>query len=88
MSEMKSAWELAQERANRLGKLSAQEKEEQERQTYSQIGRALAHKLMNGFQNQSPTTASSTPKSKLTFVAPNRKPGVTHMTVESKSGVE
>jgi len=50
MSEMKSAWELAQERANRLGKLSAQEKEEQERQTYSQIGRALAHKLMNGFQ--------------------------------------
>lgn len=48
MSEMKSAWELAQERANRLGKLSAQEKEEQERQTYRQIGQALAQKLMDG----------------------------------------
>jgi len=50
MSEMKSAWELAQERANRLGKLSAQEKEEQERQTYRQIGQALAQKLMDGSQ--------------------------------------
>jgi hypothetical protein len=50
MSEMKSAWELAQERANRLGKLSAQEKEEQERQTYRQIGQALAQKLVDGSQ--------------------------------------
>jgi hypothetical protein len=48
MSEMKSAWELAQERANRLGKLSAQEKEEQDRQTYRQIGQALAQKLLDG----------------------------------------
>jgi len=50
MSEMKSAWELAQERANRLGKLSDQEKEEQERQTYRQIGQALAQKLVDGPQ--------------------------------------
>jgi hypothetical protein len=50
MSEMKSAWQLAQERANRLGKLSAWEKEEQERQTYRQIGQALAQKLMDGSQ--------------------------------------
>jgi hypothetical protein len=50
MSEIKSAWELAQERANRLGKLSAQEKEEQERQTYRQIGQALAQKLMDRSQ--------------------------------------
>jgi hypothetical protein len=50
MSEMKSAWELAQERANRLGKLSAQEKEEQERRTYRQTGQALAQKLMAGSQ--------------------------------------
>ena len=50
MSEMKSARELAQERANRLGKLSAQEKEEQERQTYRQIGQVLAQKLMDGSQ--------------------------------------
>jgi hypothetical protein len=48
MSEMKSAWELAQERANRLGKLSPQEKEEQDRQTYRQIGQALAQKLLDG----------------------------------------
>jgi hypothetical protein len=48
MSDMKSAWELAQERANRLGKLSAQEKEEQERQTYRQIGQALVQKLLDG----------------------------------------
>jgi hypothetical protein len=48
MSEMKSAWELAQERANRLGKLSPQEKEEQERQSYRQIGQALAQKMMDG----------------------------------------
>jgi len=50
MSEMKSAWEVAQERANRLGKLSAQEKEEQERRTYRQIGQALAQNLMDGSQ--------------------------------------
>ena len=48
MSEMKSAWELAQERANRLGELSPQEKEEQNRQTYRQIGQALAQKLLDG----------------------------------------
>ena len=48
MSEMKSAWELAQERANRLGKLSPQEKAEQDRQTYRQIGQALAQKLLDG----------------------------------------
>ena len=47
MSEIKSAWELAQERADRLGKLSAQEKEEQERHTYRQIGQALAQRLMD-----------------------------------------
>jgi hypothetical protein len=50
MSELKSAWEVAQERANRLGKLSAQEKENQERQGYRQIGQALAQKLMDGSQ--------------------------------------
>ena len=33
-----------------MGKLSEQEKEEQERQTYRQIGQALAQKLMDGSQ--------------------------------------
>jgi len=59
MSEMKSAWELAQERANRLGKLSAEEKEEQERQTYCQIGQALAQKLMDDSQVLDATTELS-----------------------------
>jgi len=48
MTEMKSAWEIAQERANRLGKLSSDEKAEQEQQRYRQIGRALAQKWLDG----------------------------------------
>ena len=47
MSELKSAWEIAQEKANRLGKLSAEEKEQQERQRYRQIGQALARKWLD-----------------------------------------
>jgi len=47
MSELKSAWEVAQERANRLGKLSAEEKEQQERQGYRQIGQVLAQKWLD-----------------------------------------
>jgi hypothetical protein len=50
MSELKSAWEVAQERANRLGKLSADEKEHQERESYRQAGRALARKWLDGSQ--------------------------------------
>jgi valyl-tRNA synthetase len=50
MSELKSAWEIAQERANRLGKLSAEEKEQQERQGYYQIGQALARKYLDNPQ--------------------------------------
>jgi hypothetical protein len=50
MSELKSAWEIAQERANRLGKLSAEEKEQQEQQNYRQIGQALAQKWLDSSQ--------------------------------------
>jgi hypothetical protein len=50
MSELKSAWEIAQERANRLGKLSAEEKEQQEIQAYRQIGQALAQKWLDSSQ--------------------------------------
>ena len=46
MSELKSAREIAQERANRLGKLSAKEKEQQETQGYRQIGQVLAQKWL------------------------------------------
>jgi len=50
MGELKSAWEIAQERANRLGRLSAEEREQQERQEYRQLGRALAQKWLDSFQ--------------------------------------
>jgi len=50
MSELKSAWEIAQERANRLGKLSAEEIEQQEREKCLQSGRALAQKLLDSPQ--------------------------------------
>jgi len=48
MGELKSAWEIAQERAARLGRLSAEEKEQQERQECRQIGEALAQKWLAG----------------------------------------
>lgn len=47
MDELKSAWEIAQERVNRLGKLSTGEREEQEKQRYRQIGQALAQKWLD-----------------------------------------
>jgi hypothetical protein len=47
MGELKSAWEIAQEKANRLGKLSVEEKEQQERQRYRQIGQVLAQKWLD-----------------------------------------
>lgn len=48
MSELKSAWEVAQERAAKLGKLSAEEKEKQETQAYCQIGHTLAQRWLDG----------------------------------------
>jgi hypothetical protein len=50
MGELKSAWEIAQEKANRLGKLSAEEKEQQARQRYRQIGQVLAQKRLDSSQ--------------------------------------
>jgi len=47
MGELKSAWEIAQEKANRLGKLSAEEREQQERQRYRQIGQVLVQKWLD-----------------------------------------
>jgi hypothetical protein len=48
VSELKSAWEIAQERASRLGKLSDQEKERQELEAYRQAGHALAQRWLDG----------------------------------------
>ena len=50
MGELKSAWEIAQEKANRLGKLSVEEKEHQKRQRYRQIGQVLAQKWLDSSQ--------------------------------------
>jgi hypothetical protein len=50
MGELKSAWEIAQERANRLGKLSAEEEEQQTRQRHRQIGQVLAQKWLDSSQ--------------------------------------
>jgi hypothetical protein len=50
MGELKSAWEIAQEKANRLGKLSTEEKEQQARQRHRKIGQALAQKWLDSSQ--------------------------------------
>ena len=55
MGELKSAWEIAQGKANRLGNLSAEEKEQQERQKYRQIGQVLAQKWLDSSQQRDMT---------------------------------
>jgi hypothetical protein len=50
MGELKSAWEIAQEKANRLGKLSTEEREQQARQRHRKIGQALARKWLDTSQ--------------------------------------
>jgi len=48
MDELKSAWEIAEQRASRLGRLSAEEQKQQERDRCRQIGRVLAGKWLDG----------------------------------------
>jgi hypothetical protein len=60
MGEIKSALEIAQEKANRLGKLSAEEKEKQERQRYRQISQALAQKWLDSSRPPNITEELST----------------------------
>jgi len=47
MGELKSAWEIAAERAKRLGRLSEEEKEQQERERCVELGRGLAQKWLD-----------------------------------------
>ena len=48
MPDIKSAWEIAQEKASKLGELSTEEREEQRREKCRLLGEALADKyLMN-----------------------------------------
>lgn len=48
MGEIKSSWELAMERAEKLGKLSPEELRKQEEEKYDSIAQALAEKLLGG----------------------------------------
>lgn len=47
MSELKSAWEIAQEKTNRLGRLSAQELQQQREQQCHDSGRAIAQRYLD-----------------------------------------
>ncbi len=48
MGELKSAWEIAQEKAARLGKLTAEEQEQQRTERCHQAGRVLAQTWCDG----------------------------------------
>lgn len=48
MGEIKSAWELAMEKAERLGKLSPEELKRQKEEKYGSIGHVLADKYLGG----------------------------------------
>lgn len=50
MDELKSAWEIAEQRASRLGRLSAEEQQQQERDRCRQSGRVLAEKWLGGYE--------------------------------------
>lgn len=56
MGDIKSAWEIAQERANRLGKLSAEEQKQQKEQECRQIAAGLAQDYLDFSKTQDITT--------------------------------
>ena len=48
MGEMKSAWEIAMERAEKLGKASPEELKQQQEEKYNSIAQSLTEKILNG----------------------------------------
>lgn len=52
MADIRSAWEIAQERANRLGKLSAEEQRQQNEQECRQIAAGIAQKYLDSSETQ------------------------------------
>jgi len=52
MSEIKSAWELAQAKAAKLGKLSAEEERQQKEKECRQIGTAIAQRYLSHWDPQ------------------------------------
>ena len=56
MGELKSAWEIAQEKADRLGKLTVEEEAQQREQRYRQIGTAIAQRYLDNPETLNLTT--------------------------------
>jgi len=52
MGELKSAWEIAQEKADKLGKLSAKEAQRQKEEKCRQIGQAMTQRWLDSSQGQ------------------------------------
>jgi len=48
MGELKSAWEIAQEKADKLGRLSAEEQKQQKKERCRQAGQGVAQKWLDG----------------------------------------
>jgi len=51
MADIKSAWEIAQERVNRLGKLSAEEQRQQKEQECRQIAAGIVQKYLDSSES-------------------------------------
>ena len=49
MPDIKSAWEIAQEKASKLGELSVEEREEQRQHKCRELGEALADKYLSSY---------------------------------------
>jgi len=56
MGELKSAWEIAQEKASKLGKLSSEEEQRQREEKCRQIGQAVTQRWLDGSQPQNLAT--------------------------------
>lgn len=52
MGEIKSAWEIAQEKANKLGELSPEERQKQRQDRCRPIGQSLAEKYLSQYDSQ------------------------------------
>lgn len=52
MGELKSAWEIAQEKANKLGKLSVKEEQRQKQEKCRQVGQAMTQRWLGSPQGQ------------------------------------
>ena len=52
MDELKSAWEIAMEKAEKLGRLSSEELRRRTQEKYTLVGRALAEKYLAGLNSR------------------------------------